>query len=272
LEKPEVKAAFVETTRITNIIPMKKESTVAEVNRNKLGPAKRTTTVTKQAVVSSKVKQEITIRELEESTAGSVFAVNNSPRSHRGDILFSTPKMHGNGIDAVRVVKTWIPQDLTEQVTKQQLLNSSEFRKTVSKGLIRLINPEYADVVLASDDARAEQQRIANARSASQNIMRAANLTSSKDEKDNLTPTQKRRQANLAAADEDNADRAPNMDSSESPFDVMINSLTTKSETEVLNALRNEGELTRKELKKVAAVFEHFPRVQKFCEKKLGSL
>lgn len=216
--------------------------------------------------VRGNMKKELSIQELEaQGEKGSVYVINTSPRGSRGDVLFSAPKKNGNGSDVVRITKTWIPQDLTDQVTKAQLLESSEFRKTVRKGLIKLVTADYAELILTQSDAQEEAQRIANLRSAAQQILRSTPVTDTDEEEEPKSPVAKRRKENIAKQEQE----AQGITIGDSAFDVFLTSLQGKSETEMMNALKNEGSFTRKELKKIQAVYGEVPRVSKFIAKKL---
>lgn len=113
-------------------------------------------------VETKQQRMRTTLEELEKSEVGPVWVINNT-----GDVLdmaanlmFSVPKINGTGTDPVRVPRTFIPLDLTQQVPKKQLMQSSEFRNTVRKGHLRLVSPEYAAAVMKLPDAQAELQRL----------------------------------------------------------------------------------------------------------------
>ena len=219
------------------------------------------------------VPKNITIRELEKMKDSSVFVVNASPRTHRGDILFQVSRPNGDGADIVRVHKTWIPQDLADQIPREQLMASANFRQTVSKGLIELIHPDYAEGVLKSEDAKEELGRLRNMMSAANAILNSASVT----DHDERTPTQRRRdinqtnEANEKAEEEARAEEVSGVqDSKIVAFDSFLNTLEGKQETEVINALRNEGGFSRAEIKKILARFgDDYPRVKKWAEKLL---
>lgn len=222
--------------------------------------------------VKSSMKKEWTVQELERSSQGSVYVVNTSPKGRRGDILFSCPKLNGSGQDIVKIVKTWIPQDLTNQVTKQQLLGSSEFRKSVQKRILRIASPEYAELILSQNDAQEEQERIANMQDAARNILRAGQVTEKdEDDEDYDSPTKKRRRAAAAKAEAGNTGKT-HLDFGQSSFDVLLTSLEGKSGTEVLNALKSEGQLSIIELKKAFKKFGEIAKVGVWIEKKLDAL
>jgi len=224
-----------------------------------------------KAVVSSSVKKVLSMRELENLPGHAVFVVNTSPRNLRGDIIFSAPKLSGNSADVVRIVKTWIPQDLSEQVPRAQLMASSEFRKTVRNGLCQLIHPVYAERVLETEDAIAEQTKINNLRNAARAMARAEETTGDDEGDTRRTPTKDRRTRNQAHAA---ANPKTEMTDSqgEDPFNVFLTSLENKKETDILNALRNEGQFTKKELKKARKAFIDHTRVVRWIDKKIESL
>ena len=225
-----------------------------------------------KAAVVPNVPKNITIRELEKMTESSIFVVNSSPRTHRGDILFQVSRPNGDGADIVRIHKTWIPQDLADQIPRAQLMASANFRQTVSKGLIELIHPDYAEGILKTQDAKEEAARIRNMISAANAILNSASVT----DNDDRTPTQRRREINQQNEADEMADEqarqeaAGVQDSKIVAFDSFLNTLEGKTETEVINALRNEGGFNRNEMKKILARFgDDYPRVKKWAEKNL---
>lgn len=107
-----------------------------------------------------------TVEDLENSgNTGAVWVLNSTDYGGQegGNLIFSVPKLNGQGIDPVRVPKTFIPIDLTAQVPRGQLLASSEFRNAIRVRNIRLLNPAYAKHLLSHEDAKEEQRRIENA-------------------------------------------------------------------------------------------------------------
>lgn len=228
------------------------------------------------AVVRGNDTKEITLQQLERNPGNSVFVLNSSPRTHRGEIIFSVPRPNGVGEDIVRVPKTWVPVDLTDQVEKKNLLESTRFRQNISKKLLTLVHPDYAEKVLNSESAQVERERLDNLRSASTALMRAAPTTAKDEEEEdeNETPTTRRRKANLNRMEESNEPGESPLPSSvgsvTAKFDLLLRNLSKKrSQDVILNALRNEGALTRKELNKVVAMFGSMPRVVRWAERKL---
>jgi hypothetical protein len=137
----------------------------------------------KKMLVSSKIKKSMTIADLEDSgEKGAVWVLNTMTGDMQGQLLINVPKKHGNGQDLVRVPKTFIPMDLTDQVSKGQLLESSEFRKTITGGLLKLITPEYAELVLSSDEGKEERRRVTNEMNKAKTIIANAGIASDDDD------------------------------------------------------------------------------------------
>lgn len=78
-----------------------------------------------------------------------------------GEVLLAIPKRNGTGQpDPLHIPQTWLPQELTKDIPRQRLLNSSEFRKAVNSKLIGLIDTETAERMLRQSGAREEQERL----------------------------------------------------------------------------------------------------------------
>jgi hypothetical protein len=110
----------------------------------------------------SQIKEKFTtLSQLEQSGEyGEVWCLNSTTAAERAQITFSVGKLSGDGADAVYVPVTFVPIQLTAQVTKKQLLNSGNFRRAVSMGCIRLITDDHANVMLQGDGVQAELQRL----------------------------------------------------------------------------------------------------------------
>lgn len=107
--------------------------------------------------------KELTIRDLESSpTKGSIFVINNTKGASRSQLFLTVPKSNGEGNDGVVIPVTFIPMDLTEQVTKKQLMESSAFRRLIARRLVRVIDDESALEMLREPEAQAERDRILN--------------------------------------------------------------------------------------------------------------
>lgn len=110
----------------------------------------------------SRGRKFTTIEELEKSEKGPIWVLNNTRDALEGKVIVSIPKKNGNGSDVLRVPRSFIPFDLTMQVGRMQILDSSDFRQTVGKKLLKLVTPEYAAVLLNTEEAKEEQTRLKN--------------------------------------------------------------------------------------------------------------
>ncbi len=100
------------------------------------------------------VSKYITFDELEQSEIGGVYCLNTTPEKRRSTVVFTVAKLHGTGADNVFIPSMMPPIELTTMVTRKQLLNSSEFRRAVSRKLITLITKEYFDQLMREEGAQ----------------------------------------------------------------------------------------------------------------------
>jgi hypothetical protein len=114
------------------------------------------------AEVISRGRKWTTLEELEKADRGPVWVLNNTRDSLEGKVVISIPKKNGNGADIVRVPKSFIPFDITQQVPRMQVLDSADFRKTINTRLLKLVTPEYAAVLLSTEEAKEEITRLRN--------------------------------------------------------------------------------------------------------------
>lgn len=115
-------------------------------------------------------KTILTLNELENRTKGSIYVLNNTKQPEQGEVSFTVPKLGQSGVDNVVVPSTFIPIDLMEQVSRKQLMESSEFKKAVRGKVLLLITDEYAKELLSEEDAVYEQERLFNQSQATMNM------------------------------------------------------------------------------------------------------
>ena len=95
------------------------------------------------------------IDDIETNDIGSVYVINTTPASQRSQVSFVVAKVAGVGNDRVVVPAITLPIELTAQVTKKQLISSSEFRRAVALGFIQPITKEYYnDLMSRTPDAK----------------------------------------------------------------------------------------------------------------------
>jgi len=115
----------------------------------------------------------MTIRDLEKSKDGGVFVLNKTSGIEKGRIVFPVPKSNGVGSDTVLIPSTFIPIDLTEQVSRKQLTESSEFRKCVNSRRVELISEEEYNRLMKQEGADDERDRLYNAQQAYMNTVQS---------------------------------------------------------------------------------------------------
>lgn len=125
---------------------------------------------------SDTTRRYMTIAELENSDRGPVFVLNTAT-APEGKIILGIMRKNGIGQDPVRIPKTFIPIDLTHQVPRSQLLDSSDFRRTINGGLIKLVTPEFATLILSTEEGKAEKLRIDNELSAVVSLLENESLS-----------------------------------------------------------------------------------------------
>ncbi len=123
-----------------------------------------------QSMDTSPRKTVLTLNDLENRTKGSIYVLNNTRQPEQGEVSFTVPKLGQSGVDNVVVPSTFIPIDLMEQVSRKQLMESSEFKKAVRGKVLLLITDEYARELLSEEDATYEQERLFNQSQATMNM------------------------------------------------------------------------------------------------------
>jgi hypothetical protein len=89
-----------------------------------------------------------------------VWVLNITQGERRGNVFFTVPNPTGTREDQVTVFNTFVPTNLTDQVTRKQLLDSSSFRRAVNHEMLRLIPDSEARRLLDEPGAKEEFSRI----------------------------------------------------------------------------------------------------------------
>lgn len=183
---------------------------------------------------------------LGQSDLAPIWARNNVHRApdigREGALIINIPKPNGTGSTVLRIERTWLPRDLTTQMSRRQLLESSEFRAAVANKYIVLITEEYARSLLRSADAEDEQRRLDALSEYMRTATGVAGVTTDGD------PA-------YAAADQDlqqHQQRPKAVDPATDMFMVWVASLEHKSDIQVLSELRTRR-LNRKQARQINA-------------------
>jgi len=106
----------------------------------------------------------MTLSQLEKSDHASVWVFNLSGSAElkdfkRGIINISVNDGIGNTI-SLRVPITWVPVDLTTQVTKTALVMNPQFRRLASAGILKIISEESALEIVSTPEGRKETVKV----------------------------------------------------------------------------------------------------------------
>lgn len=86
----------------------------------------------------------------------SLFVINSS--NPRGNITFEVPDGMG-GKAGVIIPSTWVPFDITTQVTKEVVLANPKFRQLLAAGYVKLPNEEYIRALSVREGYQSEYNR-----------------------------------------------------------------------------------------------------------------
>lgn len=211
----------------------------------------------------------ISLHDIETSEHGNVWVLNRTSGTDKGPVNFTVPKSNGTGMDTVIVPLTFLPIDLTEQVTKKQILDSSEFRRALRLGFISLVDNDSAQAMMTISGAEEERLRL---RSEMLNMEVGAQVSSTNPEE--IQPN------NAAMSAVDMRERAGAVSesaavSSENRIDnllptvvVLMEELADKEEVHVINSLRTlRSELTQDDLSYIQdkARSANYRKLAKWC-------
>lgn len=200
----------------------------------------------------------ISINELERTKVGPVWVLNKSEGKHKGDIIFVCSKINGAGTDTIKVPLTYLPINLTEQVTRKQLLESSEFRRSIMINLVVVISEEDANSLLSMPGAREEKTRLLRE---SQMIDSALHETS----------------VGMLSGGGEGDDNAPNdnavdtqgkIDGVLASVVMLAENMESKNQIEIANSLRTmDSELSKEDYEYIRnrAIDLKYKKLAKFC-------
>lgn len=193
----------------------------------------------------------VTLNQLEEHRKGPVWAINTTKGKLRGQLVISVPASGGKASEVVLPL-TWIPINLTGQTSRKYLLASNNFRNSVSRGLLRLVSEEEAQHVLAQSGGAEEQEKVARFRLGS---IDAPNHVDAGAEFDQVQVKDTMEAQGLSAA-----------------VYNLVETMKDNSPIEVLNTMRNMGELSRDEYRAIyiRAKEVRYKEVSEFCKTQAG--
>lgn len=138
-------------------------------------------------------RKRLSVHELRKLESPHVYVMNTSEQSARINLPITTER--GPLVNVV-IYNTFIPQDLTRQVMKKDLVENVHFMRIVEMGLIELVNEDWAVAELKTRDARDEADRLRLEISKSRRGMLAAGV----DEDDEAAAPDTSEEAGVNAA------------------------------------------------------------------------
>lgn len=109
--------------------------------------------------INVNANNRLTIADLETSGAREIWVMNLSSGQNAGSIAFQV--QGDNGLLPVEVPYTFVAVNLADYASPETLLRSESFRKVITKRLLVIVSPEYAEMVNASQQAQVELENIA---------------------------------------------------------------------------------------------------------------
>lgn len=215
----------------------------------------------------------ISLRDVENQERGGVFILNKSSGIERGRIVFPVPKANGIGSDAVVIPPTFIPLDLTEQVSRKQLLESSEFRRAVNSRRIELIDAAEYERLMREQGAQEERDRLYNKEQIYMNTVQSLDNIMDKDNNLVDPALQQQQSSQRDQVEEHQALSEEGVAITPPVLQVVAALEEEKDETAAISTLRGLGELTEADYNYVMKnAPKEFQQIRTFCTRNLQRL
>lgn len=102
----------------------------------------------------------LTIEQLEDSDAKSIWVLNTSYERNQGAISFQV-EGSGGKLTNVEVPFTFVAVNLADSARPRNIIDNEHFRRAVARRLLTIVTPEYARTHNASASAQVELDKIA---------------------------------------------------------------------------------------------------------------
>lgn len=207
-----------------------------------------------------------------------VWAMNSSGNSELGlvgEVLLQIPKLNGSKSDPLKIDQTWLAQDLTRQIPRAQLLESSEFRHAVEKGLVTLVSEDTAKRINNREGAEAERRRLVATRQQIRKLEAARTIANSKSEirrADGTLDEDEVNQGVKVVGDSANAENVAILaarglentaEGFEPSFIMFADKVSKEDDINALNLIRSRGKLSTKELRYLRDKLVDQPKTRK---------
>lgn len=210
----------------------------------------------------------LSLSDLENQERGSIWVLNTAPQSryeYSGNVLLAIPNLNGQGGSHLTIKQTWLPQDVSALFGRTRVLNSTDFRSAVIKGLITVVDETTASRMLAQEGAREEERRLMDIDNAVTGAARPRSISDSSLEirgEDNKVMSD---EVQVVGANGDvKASKVADLDENglKPGFSMWAERLAIQSDIEALNAIRSRGKFTRREVKHLARTLQNHPKTQ----------
>lgn len=111
------------------------------------------------------------------------WILNESKGESRGPVIFNIERQGTNQRDTVIIADTWLPINLLQYVSRNQLSDSANFRNAINTGIIRHISDEEAQRILSRKGAKEELKLIEEYHSGTKHTMLASDVDEQEAEK-----------------------------------------------------------------------------------------
>lgn len=226
----------------------------------------------------------LTMSQLEDSgERGSVWLLNNLQKSYvnlPGEILINVPTPQGKP-DIMKVPQSWLPYEATARFPKKRILESTEFRSAVINELVKIIPEEDAHRILGEEGATEERDRM---RALEAHIRQAGAPRKISDanveivnpntlDKGNTTPVDVISSREESVAAQIKGGLQPDAKTGLKPnFMVFFTKIKTQEDISALNALKNKGRFSRRELRYLRDNLPNHPKTIKTIKSRLVEL
>ncbi|MGE8452004.1 MAG: hypothetical protein ACN6OP_15555 [Pseudomonadales bacterium] len=221
--------------------------------------------------------RKLTLHEVElQDPRAPIWALNNATRSEvglQGDILIGIPKLNGSKVDHLRIEHTWLPVELTGQIPRSQLLESSEFRQAITDRLIVIIDEDTAKRLQSKEGATSERKKLAMLRAhvksgGAARTISDANVEISSGDRDHDQPE------DTTSIDKGTrvGTRVEKIGGLEPAFKLWADRLTSRSDLDILGELKMRGGLKRSQAKYLLGQLNSKPQSQAALKKAIKKL
>ncbi len=221
--------------------------------------------------------RKLTLHEIElQDPRAPIWALNNANKSEvglQGDIIIGIPKLNGSKVDHLRIEHTWLPVELTGQIPRSQLLESSEFRQAITDRLIIVIDEDTAKRLQSKEGASVERKKLATLRAhiksgGAARTISDANVEISSGDKDHDQPE------DVATIDRGTkiGSRVEKIGGLEPAFKLWADRLSSRSDLDILSELKMRGGLKRSEAKYLLGELKSKPQSTSALKKALKKL